>query len=260
MIPLIAFTLIIIGLSGLFMEEANIPAEKNGLDLSSKNEEIRGKDFIYDVYTTFLPDPTPFSLVQPNGIEFRARMVGERVGGHVETLEGYSIVKDERGWWTYARKDESGVLVATINRVDEIDPVSILGLQKHLFNDPPEIRELDYDDLPRSTRAPPLNTTWKAIAIMLNFTDEDFDSGNDKAHFEQLLNGTTGNTMRTYYREVDVVGPFASIHHMAYYGGDDHGLDTGDGPVAREVSEMAREAVQLADPTVDFSRTGRRWT
>ncbi len=262
-IPLIAFTIIIIGLSSLIIEEANNSFEKNGLDLSSKNEEIPGKDFIYEGYTTFLPDPTPFTLVQPNGIQFEASMVGERVGGHVETLEGYSIVEDEMGWWTYARKDENGVLVPTNNKVGLIEPKSILGLQKHLFNDPPEIRELDSDDSIRSTRAPPLNTTWKAIAIMLNFTDEDFDSGNDKAHFEQLLNGTTGNTMRTYYREisygqfdieVDVVGPFASIHHMAYYGGDDHGLDTGDGPVAREISEMAREAVQLADPTVDFSK------
>lgn len=257
-IPIILFTIILIGLSGLIMEEANNPTEKTGLDFSYKNEEIRGTDFIYDVYTTFLPDPTPFSLIQPNGMEFEARMVGERIGGHVETIEGYSIVKDEMGWWTYALKDESGVLVASNNRVGEIEPEFILGLQKHLSNAPPEIRELD-DDLPHSTRAPPLNTTWKAIAIMLYFTDEDFDSGNDKAHFEQLLNGTTGDTMRTYYREVsygqfdievDVVGPFQSSHVLAYYGDDNPpGRDNANG----SISEMAREAVQLADPTVDFS-------
>jgi len=260
------FTIIIIILSGFIFVDMDGPktlTEKEGLHLSNINEEMLGKDIIYEGYTTFLPDPTPFTLNQPNGFEFEARMIGESVGGHVETLEGYSIVQDEMGWWTYARKNENGVLVATYNLVGEINPITISDLEKHLFNDPPEIRQPEYDILPRSTRAPPHNTTWKAIAIMLNFTDEDFDSGHDKAHYEQLLNGTTGNTFRTYYREVsygqfdvevDVVGPFASSHHLAYYGGDDHGLDTGDGPIPRNICEMAREAVQLADPTVDFSQ------
>jgi immune inhibitor A len=214
-------------------------------------------------YVTFQPNPEPFVLTQPDGTEFKGRMVGEVIGGHVETLDGYTIIEDDAGWWCYAAKDGEGRLVPTENLVGMTDPITISGIQKHLSNDHPEQSGPDSFNLDSSTRAPPLNATWKAIAIMLNFTDVDFDPANDKAHFEQLLNGTSGSTMRTYYREVsygqfdievDVVGPFNSTHYLAWYGEDDHGLDTGDGVAARDISEMAREAVQLADPFVDFSQ------
>jgi immune inhibitor A len=230
-------------------------------------EDLNGdsiESFAYiEGYSTFQPDPTPFTLFQPDDTEFTGKKIGERVGGRVETLDGYSLVQDEEGWWTYADKGITGKLVPTEHRVGKINPESIVGLIPHLSNDPPEFRKMEDEDLPHSTRAPPLNQTWKAIAIMLNFTDMNFDPGRNQAYYSNLLNGTTGNTMRNYYREVsygqfdieiDVVGPFPSVHYMAWYGADDHGLDTGDGATPRNIFEMAREAVQLADPTVDFSR------
>jgi immune inhibitor A len=217
---------------------------------------------LYDGYTTYPPDPTPFILTQPDGSTFEARNVGEKIGGHMETLDGYSIVEDEEGWWTFAKKDDNGILISSEYRIGKIDPDSIANLPRHLFNDLPEFRELNDNLIPRGTRAPPLNTTWKAIAIMLNFTDRDFNPSRDQAFYSNLLNGTTGSTMRTYFKEVsygqfdvevDVVGPFTSTHYMSWYGADKFGLDTGDGASARNIFEMAREAVQLADPTVDFS-------
>lgn len=228
-------------------------------DICDINPNLVDNEGYYTGYTTYLPDPTPFTLSQPDGTEFEARRVGEKFGGHVETKNGYTVIKDEAGWWTYAEKDEMGILVPTNNRVGEVNPIFISGLQKHLSNDHPDISNLEEREEPHGTRAPPINTTWKAIAIMLSFQDDDFDSGHDQAHYEDMLNGTTGNTFRTYYWEVsygqfdiefDIVGPFQSAHVMAYYGDNQPpGRDNANG----SVSEMAKEAVQLADPTVDFS-------
>ncbi|UCG69374.1 MAG: M6 family metalloprotease domain-containing protein [Thermoplasmata archaeon] len=261
-ILLFVLSLMVIGFLGSIVvdvEEDNIPMENNGLDISSRWKDSPTYEMLSNGYITYPPDPTPYFLKQPDGTEFEARNVGERIGGHVETMDGYTIIQDERGWWTYAKKDYRGVLVPTNDKVCKIEPESILGLRKHLSNDYPEVEKEDRNRLHHSTRAPPTNTTWKAIAIMLNFTDEDFDSGNNISHFQQMLNGTTGNTMRTYYREVsygqfdievDVFGPFQSNRTMAYYGDNNPpGRDNANG----SISNMAKEAVQLADPTVDFS-------
>jgi M6 family metalloprotease-like protein len=261
-------TLMLIGFLSFIEDDIdyeNNSSSRNELDVTIEDENSNLIELLKNGYTPYPPDPTPYTITQPDGTTFSARKVGERLGGHVETLAGYSIIEGEGGWWTYAQKNERGKLAPTGNYVGKIDPDSISGLQKNLSNSYPEVEEYP-KDINQKTRAPPTNTTWKAIAIMLNFTDEDFDSGYDKAHFEQLLNSTVVASMRTYYREVsynqfdievDVVGPFQSAYTMGYYGADVGPADSDpssrdDGNVS--ISEMAKEAVILADPTVDFSK------
>ncbi|UCG69375.1 MAG: M6 family metalloprotease domain-containing protein [Thermoplasmata archaeon] len=261
----VIFLLVICSLGSIIVEieKRENTEEKVELELQNKDEYSHEYNLILNGYSTFLPNPAPLKLIQPDGGEFTAKIKAEKIGGHVETINGYSIVMDENGWWTYAQKDERGVLVPTTHRVGIIDPELIDGIQKHLENNHPDVPSKENYNLRRSTRAPPAVGTWKAIALMLNFTDFDFGGSHDQAHFRQLLNDTASSSMRTYYRgvsygifdiEVDVVGPFQSSHSMAYYGADNHGLDTGNGPVPRNIYEMAREAVQLADPSVDFSQ------
>jgi M6 family metalloprotease-like protein len=215
---------------------------------------------LYDGYIPYLPDPAPKTLIQPDGTEFTGKMKGDILGGHMETLEGYSVIENKRGFWTYAQQDEKGILVPTNNIVGKINPQDIPYLERYLANAPPVIRDNTIYDKLRGTRAPPTFGTTNAIAIMLNFSNRDFNPLNDNAHFAQMLNGTTGNTMRTFYQEVsygtfdievDVVGPFESSRTMEYYGEDGSGRDNKNGPV----SEMAREAVSLADAAgVNFTK------
>jgi immune inhibitor A len=215
---------------------------------------------LYDGYTPHIPSPLPFTLTQPDGQKFTARMQGDILGGHHETVEGFSIVQDESGFWTYAIQDAQGLLVPTEHIVGITDPEEIPGIEMHITNSPSVKRENSDQKEFRGTRAPPVTGTTRALAIMINFTDNDFDPGNDNAHFQQILNGTSGNTMRTYYREVsygvfdievDVVGPYLSAHTMGYYGEDGTGRDNKNGPIY----QMAREAVQLADADgVNFTK------
>jgi immune inhibitor A len=230
---------------------------------SLDTEQSKLYDLLSNGYIPYHPDPTPYTITQPDGTTFEAKKVGERIGGHVETLEGFTVMEGNGGWWTYADKNENGFLIPSEHIVGKTDFHNIMNLPMHLSNDYPEVEERSHG-FEGGTRAPPTNTTWRAVAIMLEFTDETFDTVT-KADFEQMLNGTSGQTMRTYYQEVsygqfdieiDVVGPFTSAYTMAYYGADVGPADSNpatrdDGNVS--ITEMAKEAVQLADPTVDFS-------
>ncbi len=260
MVSLLVLCLLIIGLLGSVVEvpdDLEFPVEKTALDAHNYPQNDHNNEFLYDFYIPYHPDPTPFTLTQPDGTEFQARMSVDRTGGHEETMDGYTIIEDEEGWWTYAVKGEDGILAPTFDRVGEVGVESRLTQPKHLANDPPPgLRDRDFD---RGTRAPPWNGTFKALAIMLNFTNKDFVGGHDQSYFHQMLNDTAGDSMRTYYQEVsygmfdvevDVVGPFQSSHTMEWYGEDGTGRDNANGPIY----EMAREAVELADPSVNFSK------
>lgn len=245
-------------LSSVEDESSNVlRTQKNDSNVELVDADSLG---LYEGYIPHIPSPLPFTSIQPDKTEFTARMGGDILGGHEETIEGYSIIQNEEGFWTYAEQDERGMLTSTEYIVGQIDPEDIPYLEKHLANEPQLKKSQTYNKKDRGTRAPPITGTTKAIAIMLNFSNRDFNPVNDKTHFEQMLNGTTGNTMRTYYREVsygvfdievDVFGPFESSETMEYYGEDGSGRDNNNGPIY----QMAREAVQLADAAgVNFSK------
>ena len=102
----------------------------------------------------------------------------------METTEGYTVIEGKGGWWTYALINEEGFLTPSDYLVGKDDPKDISELQLHLSNDYPDVEE-DPGEYGRPTRAPPTNTTWKAVAIMLEFTDEIFDT-TTKSDFETL--------------------------------------------------------------------------
>jgi M6 family metalloprotease-like protein len=249
----------VIGFLGLLTEDidnSNFHSENKTSDLPEVDQDSWTYEMLSNGYTTYPPDPTPFIITQPDGSTFEAHRVGERIGGHVETMEGYTVIEGEGGWWTYAIKNEDGYLIPSDHLVGKVNPKDISELELHLSNEYPDVPD-NTKNYQRSTRAPPINSTWKAIAIMLEFTNEIFDTAT-KSDFETLLNSTSGQSMRTYYQEVsygqfdievDVVGPFTSAYTMEWYGEDGTGRDNANGPI----SEMAKEAVQLADPTIDFS-------
>ncbi|MDP2807410.1 MAG: hypothetical protein Q8O74_04640 [bacterium] len=57
-------------------------------------------------------NPRPRTLTQPDGSKFQAVLKGDEHFSFAEDADGYSIVQNEKGFWTYARQ-ENGLLVAT---------------------------------------------------------------------------------------------------------------------------------------------------
>ncbi|MDO9068456.1 MAG: immune inhibitor A, partial [Deltaproteobacteria bacterium] len=57
-------------------------------------------------------NPRPRTLTQPDGTKFQAVLKGDEHFHFAEDAEGYSIVQNQQGFWTYARQ-ENGLLAAT---------------------------------------------------------------------------------------------------------------------------------------------------
>ncbi|MBN2153957.1 MAG: M6 family metalloprotease domain-containing protein [Candidatus Lokiarchaeota archaeon] len=100
------------------------------------------------------------------------------------------------------------------------------------------------------------------IVILLKFTDKSYSAGHTPAYYQDLLfNFGNPLSMASYYREVSygrlnltgMVTPwFTSSRTMSYYGADSGpfpNIDDQNG----NIFELAKEAVQLADPTVNFA-------
>jgi|GEM_PF-1233128 M6 family metalloprotease-like protein len=56
--------------------------------------------------------PRPITLTQPDGSQFTAVLKGDEHFHFAEDQDGYSIILDKDGWWTYA-KPENGLLAAS---------------------------------------------------------------------------------------------------------------------------------------------------
>lgn len=68
------------------------------------------------------------TFTQPDGIEFQGRLIGDEHYHFVEDLEGYVIVNNTQGWWTYAKK-KNGLLEPTEFIVGRHQPPYITHLR-----------------------------------------------------------------------------------------------------------------------------------
>ena len=223
--------------------------------------------------------PYPFTLEQPDGYSFQAKQYGDERLHWIETLDGYSIVENSAGYWTYAQRDNSGKLITSQIKVGDSD---VPSTEKHLrpMWNPDKIARTKSSPSPINikifdhkvngvSRAPGTVTTEKAIVILINFTDVSQQPAHTKSYYDNLIfNNTTGsNSMFNYYREVsynqlNVTGTtgskwFQSSHSMAYYGEDATDTDentTRSDPNTWYIFNLAREAVKLADSYIDFSQ------
>ncbi len=207
-------------------------------------------------------DPEPFNLTQPDNSSFQARQVGDERAAHFETLDGYTIVQDETGWWSYAKKDEKGKIFSTGKRVGLIKPEK-LDLPKHVH---PSVAEDIFIKEPIVSVSAAQVGTKKALVILINFTDINQNASHTPAYYENLLFNTSAsaNSMHNYYKEVsynqinvtgDIAGNrwYGSTHNQSFYGKDlDHTNGSHDNYYGNSFS-LTREALILADSDINFA-------
>ncbi|MFX0101149.1 MAG: M6 family metalloprotease domain-containing protein, partial [Candidatus Hodarchaeota archaeon] len=100
------------------------------------------------------------------------------------------------------------------------------------------------------------------IVILLRFSDVSYSGGRDRNYYYNLLFNESNNaSLQQYYWKNSygrlnltgyVTNWLTSSHTMSYYGADSGAFPNIDDDNGY-IFEMAREAVELADPTVDFS-------
>lgn len=236
---------------------------------------------LIDISAAAPANPDPFPLQQPNGDIFQAKQFGDEYIHWIETLDGYTIIKDGNGWWTYAHIDGSKQLASSLIRVDDPDKQNlekhikpIPGLRKIQYSSSsPKPIDIDIKSIEKQivveNNPSGITTNEKVLVILVNFTDVTQQPNHTKAYYDDLIfNRTPGsNSMYNYFDEVSynqfkLTGTttdkwYQSSKTMAYYGEDTTSVDQNTNrsdPNTCYIFSLAKEAVQLADPDIDFSQ------
>ena len=215
-------------------------------------------------------NPNPIKVCQPNGDTISIRLKGDEHSHQVETEDGYTLVESGNKTLEYATQDAQGNLVSShvmaknkANRTDN-ERKTLSRISQHLQASPQQkSSRLKSSPAPLQAKVKSSSNAVtgkkKVLCILIGFTDKPFVK--TKAEFENLfnkpgynVNGGTGS-VRDFYLEASynqlelnttVVGPFTASKDWAYYGSDVPFKDA-------NAYELAREASQLADPTVNFA-------
>ena len=187
-----------------------------------------------------------------------------------ETVDGYSLVTNNEGYFVYAVKDELGNMVPSDfiatdveNRPDQV--VRFLeNVPKHLHYSSMQVNSLlslweIKDNLSaKSSKSPGITGNRKILVILMGFQDKRFTMlrAMVRAIFNEVNYTTTGvyGSVHDFYYEnsygqlnltADVMGPYMCDSNAAYYGRNDN--------QSVGYQAFATEAIMAAAPHVDFS-------
>ena len=216
--------------------------------------------------------PYPVEYTLPDGSKITIILKGDEKVRWATTEDGYTILRNEEGFFEYAVNTKDGNLNLSGVRVSNIENRNTI--ENNLLKSTPkglnyskaqaemmlELWKIDLD-AKNSQKSYPTTGDGKLLCILIGFTDVGFtlDAEDFNLLFNQQgynLNGATGS-MKDYYFEnswgqlnltTTVAGPYTASNNMAYYGGNNAwGSDSNS-------RALIREAVTAANEDIDFSQ------
>ena len=193
------------------------------------------------------PNPEPIHLTQPDGTPITAILTPMETSGHLETPDGYTIVKDDQDWWTFAQPGDG-----TTNPAGQAVPSSLKvgkdtpnGLEKKvgqhdsvwLDDQGNDKRDAVFEAVKNvqspnasmfATQDAPIKN-YHYIVILADFQDVKFESYQTPQYFKDQISGlgtsATGTVSDLYYEmsygkflpDFDVIGPFTLPGNMYAY-------------------------------------------
>ncbi len=147
----------------------------------------------------------PHKITQPDGKVIECFVSGDEFYNWIHDQEGYTIIQGQDGYYYYAMK-KSNKIVPSIYRVDKINPENT-SLKKWL-----KISKTDYllkkqrFEIPAALKSTgpnyaPHTGTLNNIVIYIRFSD-DTEIQTTRQAYDNKLNPETGNSLKSYYREV----------------------------------------------------------
>lgn len=218
---------------------------------------------------------TPFTVVQPDGFSFEAKLQGDEYASVLSTTAGNAIILGSDGYYQYAFYDEQGHISASGWRVGGDTPADVLARSREIpysliwengrRNRPAPETEVPgilkrMQNLRPDTKADnPIAK--KCVVILVEFEDlkftdsvEDFDNllniegynhngatGSAKDYFNAQFNGTVNFSF-------DVYGIASLPENYAYYGKNT------DIKTDARAHEMIIDACKELDSKIDFSQ------
>lgn len=223
-----------------------------------ENEKVRYKAKSYGVPAS----PEIAKVIQPNGETINLYLKGDGAVHWYETIDGYTVLKDQDGAYVYAVQDDNKNLIKSDILVSSAK--NLVNIEKGLKFSNEQIisKRSNYNADPFksdiTSKAFPTTGERKVLLLLIDFPDKEFVRSN--SDFNNLMNQANYNgtgSFKDYYYEssygqltvtTTVVGWFTAIHEMAYYGANDEdGYDV-------KPRELVKEAVDFAeDQGIDFS-------
>jgi len=234
-----------------------------------------------------IPAPHKLStLKQPDGKSLDVFIKGDEFFHYVQSTDGYILLPDKNGFYTYAEQDSIGdlrsgkIIASNEDKRTKVDNLYLRSLKPELFFSESQLNKatnrriqnalirkrgsssLKAGNLGKLSSYPTTGST-KSLIILVNFTDVKFNQSNDVTAFSNMLNEEGYNqnghvgSVRDYFKynsggtftpEFEVVGPVTLSKPMSYYGqNDSDGNDL-------HPAEMIVEACNLVANEVDFSK------
>lgn len=139
--------------------------------------------------------PTPQKVTQPDGTELTVRIKGDEFYGYITTLDGYTIIKNDNGYYTYA---------TLVN--DEVVPTKIIARDEQQRNASDKawlektgkfLKSAKKVEEGRKLRAqrdalPGLKTinynNFRGLVILVNFKDSKFTRSDVQEFYNRMIN------------------------------------------------------------------------
>lgn len=215
-----------------------------------------------------IASPYPFEFRQSDGKMVTLRMMGDEYVRWAETMDHYTLLHNNNGYWEYAVQDRNGDIIPSgllAHNNDErgLEEISLLSrTEKSLRYSRQQagyLKSLGSQKQPGAAAGWNMNGTNKMVVILIGFTDRAFMK--TQTDFTNLMNqvgynvGTAKGSVRDAFLEYSygqftlnstVVGPYMAAHNEAYYGTNTPSQDY-------RVKELVTEAVNLANPVVNYA-------
>ena len=221
--------------------------------------------------------PGVYTLYQPDGTFFQARIHGDEFYRMKTTTGGHAIIQDKDGWWCYAQFNSSGERINSGYRIGKSVPSNILFESSNIPNEKlaekarikrqsandsrPSIMRKMLKANQATTKAGDQPLTKRGIIILAEFSDVKFKF--KKENFVNLLtkkgynyNGATGCAVEyfddqfggKFQFEFEVSDIITLKNKRSHYGSNDRD-DNDTNP-----HYMIKEACEAADAKIDFSQ------
>lgn len=212
--------------------------------------------FFTTIYTTAMPSCNlPYKITQKDGSSFMAVQKGDEWNNRVETVDGYTILKNDKGYWVYATQNSRGELVSSNLLVNSVHPARF-GIKKHLRG---KLRKINmHNKIRRSSRKDqPL------LIILVKFSDQDstytpsqfqnlFFSATDSVK-EYFIEATKGNITMVPAVESDTSDGGAANDGIVGWVSLPINHPNTSGSLVSANKQITRDAMAAADPYIDYS-------
>lgn len=156
-------------------------------------------NILYGAYLQF----EPMEIIQPDGTKLNLFATGDEFYNWMHDKDGYTIKQNSEGWYVYLDNKTKDELIFTDLIVGRDNPAEH-NLLPWINVSPEKIGEIRENTqramhVSNNGRAPSSGTL-NNIVIFIRFSDQG-EFGQSISTYSSMFNGTTGNTMQSYFLE-----------------------------------------------------------